>query len=269
MALAAATDHDLGGVDVSLFEDGERLVRIEDGPSDHAVVVVTPTTGGTLIEGLQIQDAVREAGASEITTVLPYLDYSRLQKTFRASEPISARAMARAISTEADRIVLVNPHESGIQAAFDAPVEVVDASPQLAAPLANLTDPVVAAASGDAPALAERLHEELDDGTLSTLAGSGEDRRLAAEIDLAGRPVVLVDDLIASGSTMAGAATAVADRGAERVIAACIHPILADHARLRLERAGVDRIVATDTVEQPVSRTSAAPAIAPAIAPPE
>jgi ribose-phosphate pyrophosphokinase len=83
-----------------------------------------------------------------------------------------------------------------------------------------------------------------------------------AEVPVEGRPVVVVDDIVATGSTTAAAVEALRVQGATRVVVACVHPLLAGDARVKLARAGADRVVGTDTIERPVSRVSAAPAVA-------
>ncbi|AWB26329.1 ribose-phosphate diphosphokinase [Halococcoides cellulosivorans] len=274
-ALADATAHDLGAVTVERFADGERMARIHDDPGAHAVVVAATTSDAAHVECLQLQDAVREAGADSVTTVLPYMGYARQDDAFRSGEPVSARAMARAIATGTDRVVLVNPHEKSVVEYFDVPVAVVDASDRLAAGLPDdLADPLVIAPDEGATALADGLQNAIDGGATDYFEKTRNRETGAVTVepsdaDVAGRDVVLVDDIVATGSTMSEAIAALADRGARRVFVTCVHPVLAGSARERLERAGTDRIVGTDTIDRSVSRVSAAPAVATAIDPPE
>jgi ribose-phosphate pyrophosphokinase len=79
---------------------------------------------------------------------------------------------------------------------------------------------------------------------------------------VSGRDVVLVDDIVATGSTMSEAVAVLNDREAARVFVTCVHPMLAANARTKLARAGVEAVHGTDTVERPVSAVSAAPAVA-------
>ena len=76
----------------------------------------------------------------------------------------------------------------------------------------------------------------------------------------AGRDVVLVDDIVATGATMSTAIEQLSRPA--RVFVACVHPMLADGARTKLAAAGADGVYGTDTVERPVSAVSAAPAVA-------
>ena len=84
-------------------------------------------------------------------------------------------------------------------------------------------------------------------------------------LDVTGRHVVLVDDMIATGGTMAESIKMLKDQGAVDVYLVCVHPVLARNAALRLFNAGVKDIIATDTLEKAESRLSVAPLIADAL----
>ncbi len=77
--------------------------------------------------------------------------------------------------------------------------------------------------------------------------------------------VVIVDDIISTGGTMANGVRIVKDQGAKRIVAACTHALLIGDAKNRLKKAGVDEIVGTDTIESEVSRVSVANIIAEAL----
>ncbi len=74
--------------------------------------------------------------------------------------------------------------------------------------------------------------------------------------------MVLVDDIIATGSTMSESVGVLDDRDAERVFVTCIHPMLASNALTKLNSAGVEAVYGTDTLERAVSEVSAAPVVA-------
>jgi ribose-phosphate pyrophosphokinase len=86
-----------------------------------------------------------------------------------------------------------------------------------------------------------------------------------SDTDVSGRDVVVVDDIIATGSTMSEAVSILDEREARSVYVTCVHPLLAGNARLKLARAGVETVYGTDTIERPESQVSAAPAIADAL----
>ena len=265
-ALAAETGRTLADVAFDRFADGERCPRVEAVESGAEVTVVASTVSdGAHIELLQLQDAVREAGADRVTTVLPYMGYARQDDSFEPGQPVSARAVARAISTGTDRVVTVNPHEPAVNEYFDVPATAVDAAGLLAAPLGELTEPLFLAPDPGGRPLAETVRDSYGRGGLDHCEKT---RHTDTKVDVepcdapvSGRDVVLVDDIVATGTTMS---EAVAHLGcdANRVYVACIHPVLAGGAYARLRRAGVETVYGTDTVEHPVSRVSVAPAIA-------
>jgi len=273
-ALAAELSAELGeplaAVTYDRFPDGETYAAVPDFDAERAVVVATTDSNDAWVELLQLQDAVREAGASEVVTVLPYMGYARQDEAFEAGGPVSARAMARAVSTGADRIVLVNPHEDAVADFFDAHVTVCDAAGRLAEPLPeDLTEPLFLSPDSGAIDLAESTCAAYGRGEtdyFEKVRHSGTEVEITpSDADAAGRDVVIVDDIVATGSTMSEAIAHLDDDGAERVFAACVHPLLARSARTKLERAGVERIVGTDTIERDVSAVSVAPLVAAAV----
>lgn len=267
-ALAAETGEGLAPVSFEEFPDGERKVTV-GGVADHATVVASTVSDGAHVEVLQLQDAVREAGAETVTTVLPYMGYARQDRAFEAGEPVSARAMARAISTGTDRVLTVNPHEDAVCAFFDVPAEAVDAAGLLAGPLSGLVDPLFLAPDDGAVELARTVRDAYGEGETDYFEKT---RRSGTEVEVepsdasvAGRDVVVADDIVATGSTMSESVAVLNDRDAARVFVACVHPVFAGNARLRLARAGVETVYGTDTIEHAVSEVSVAPAVADAL----
>ncbi|QSG04548.1 ribose-phosphate diphosphokinase [Halapricum desulfuricans] len=264
--LATVTGRSLATVEYDRFPDGELKVRVPDPPTERAIVVASTPTSDAHLELLQLQDALREAGVTEIVTVLPYMGYARQDKVFETGDPISARAMARAVSTGADRVLTVNPHEPAVTDFFDAPATAVDAAGRLAEPLSDLSDPVFVAPDDGAIEIAEAVRDAYGGGATDyfekTRHSSTEVEIEPRDADVAGRDVVLTDDIVATGSTMAEAVDALDARDAARVFVTCVHPMLARNAVLKLSSAGVEAIYGTDTLERAVSEVSVAPAIA-------
>ena len=269
-ALAAATDRPLAEVSYDRFPDGEQLAAVPGFDGDEAVVVCSTVDDAAHVQLLQLQDAVHEAGADRVTTVVPYMGYARQDDAFEPGQPVSARAVARAVSTGADRVVLVSPHEPAVADCFDVPVTTADAAPRLADPLPELADPLFLAPDAGAVGLAAAVRDAYGRGTTDhfekTRHGGRDVTVRPHDADAAGRDVVVVDDIVATGSTMSGAVAGLVDPASVRV--ACVHPVLVGNARTRLARAGVDAVVGTDTVERACSTVSAAPAVAEALAAP-
>ncbi|MXR50046.1 ribose-phosphate diphosphokinase [Halovenus sp. WSH3] len=266
--LAAETGRPLARVSYDRFPDGERKVQVA-AEGDRATIVASTVSDGDWVELLQLQDALTESGVETVTTVLPYMGYARQDKAFEEGDPVSARAMARAISTGSDRVLTVNPHEAAVCEFFDVPTETVDAAGRLAAPLSELSDPLFLSPDAGAISLAETVRDAYGAGAVDhfekTRHSGTEVEIEPSEAAVDGRDVVLVDDIIATGSTMSQSVAVLNERDAARVFVSCVHPLLVRNAQLKLARAGVEAIYGTDTIERGVSEVSAAPAIADAL----
>ena len=267
-ALAAELGEPLAVTEYDRFPDDEFLVSVPDFDAERAVVVCSTTTSDAHIEALQLQDAVREAGAREVITVMPYMGYGRQDEAFEPGQPVSARAVARALSTGTDRVLTVNPHEQAVCEFFEVPCTPIDAAGRLAEPLPELSDPVFVAPDAGATHLAETVRDAYGAGELDyfekTRHSSTDVELEPHEADVSDRDAVLVDDIIATGSTMAEAVSHLSDEST-RTFVTCVHPVFAGAGRARLARAGVEAVHATDTIERAESTVSAAPVVADAL----
>lgn len=256
--LAAETSHQLGRVRYEEFPDGEQLVRVPHSISGTAVIVASTVSDRAHIQLLQLQDAARAAGADEIVTIIPYLGYARQDAVDSGGEPISIRAIAQAISPGSDRVITVSPHEHSVLDFFDVPATAVNGATPLAAALPAFEDPVFLAPDEGALALARTLRDAYGHGNVDHFQKHREDGSTVDvqphETDVAGRPVITVDDIVATGSTMSQAIAHLDQPAAVHV--ACVHPLLVDDAYTRLLEAGATAIHGTDTVERPVSTVS-------------
>jgi ribose-phosphate pyrophosphokinase len=171
------------------------------------------------------------------------------------------------VSTGTDRVVLVNPHEEGVAEFFDVPVTVIDAAHRLAEPLpADLVDPLFLSPDAGAADLAASVRDAHGRGAVDhfekTRHSGSEVSVVPSDAAVSDRDVVVVDDIVATGSTMSESVAVLNDRGAARMLAACVHPMLAANAVTKLRGAGVRGVYATDTIERAASEVSVAPAVA-------
>jgi len=249
------------------FPDGELYLRIADEIKNENVTLIQSTpTNSDLVSLLQLIDACNEA--KEINVVIPYMGYARQDKRFKPGEPISARAVARCIN--ADRIFTINIHAKSVLEHFSGPAKNLDAAKLLGDYIAGLglENPILIAPDEGAEGLVKRVSSGLgfDYDHLQKTRLSGDTVTIKTKnLDVTGRHVVLVDDMIATGGTMTESIKMLKAQGAVDVYLACVHPVLARNATLRLFNAGVKNIIATDTLEKAESRLSVAPLIADAL----
>jgi len=250
----------------SRFPDGEEYLRVDE-PDDEMVVVGSFSDARSLVQLLLVLDACSE---SDVALVIPYMGYARQDRRFIPGEPVSARAVARTVSDRADRVFTVNIHTEEILHHFLAPAANLSMAEALGGYLADKDpdDPLILAPDAGAAAFAARVAAvggwDTDHLEKTRLSGS-EVRMEPRHLEADGREVVMVDDIIATGGTIATAAGMLRDQGASSIRALCVHAVLAAGAYSRLTAAGIGSIVATDTIERACSRITAADTIAGAL----
>jgi ribose-phosphate pyrophosphokinase len=269
--LADAVDAARVAIEMRRFPDGEAYVRVAaEAVQGHDVVVVHATrSDAELVQLLLMQDAAREAGAASVRSVIPYLGYARQDRAFHSGEAVSSRAVARAIGSGCDAVVTVDPHKQAILDWFGVPATAVSAVDALADALGTWGADVVLApekgARERASRAAKRIGCDVDHMEKTRLSATQVQMR-AKELDVRGRRVAILDDMIASGGTMREAAKQLLAQGAREVWAACTHGIFTDNAVARLHEAGVRRVLCADTLPATgVEVVSAAPAVATAL----
>lgn len=258
--LAAALGVPCRSLEVRQFPDGESLVRAPEAPPIALVYRSLDRPNQKLVELLLAVSALRENGSRRVVLVLPYLAYMRQDAAFRVGEAVSQRVVGALLSGCCDALLTVDPHlhrtasldliMPGIEACA------VSAAPVLAAALAGIDDPLVVAPDGEARQWVEAIAAPLG---LDVLLG--EKRRCGDRaVDLAipqaaraaGRSVVLVDDLVSSGTTLVAAARQLRAAGAAQIEALVTHCLARPRDVGRLRRAGIAALRATDTVANPL-----------------
>lgn len=239
------------------FPDGELYVRVQSEKKD-VLVVQSINSSDDLVFLMLILDSLE---GKEITVVIPYMGYARQDKKFKEGEAISIRAVAKLIEGYVDRVMSVNVH-SREAAKYFKKLEEIDAMPLIGEYYKNQDVVMISPDFGSY----ERV--KIAARTAGCEFDYMEKTRIDAEkveikpksIDIEGKKVVLVDDIISTGGTMIEAAKMLRD--AEKIEAACLHAVLAGFSLNKLYSAGISKIVATDTVEKSVSRISVSELIA-------
>ena len=179
---------------------------------------------------------------------------------------MSARALAKRLQIGVHAVYTVSVHELGVLEFFDVPARDVSGMPAIARCLKDKGIDSVLAPDENAQRFAREVGE-----TLGTNWDFLEKRRIDSytvevtpkSVDVKGRHVAIVDDVISTGTTIAIAAKMLREQGAKRVVAACVHGLFAANALQRLQAC--DEVIATDTLLSPATRVSVAPELAAAI----
>jgi ribose-phosphate pyrophosphokinase len=246
------------------FANGEIFVRFEEsvrGCDAFVVQAHAAPINDSIMEQLIMVDALKRASAKRITVVMPFWGYSRQDKKHRGREPISARLIADMFKVAgANRIMTVDLHTSQIQGFFDGPVDHLFALPVLADHVKNTyagRELAVVSPDSGRVRLAERWAETLGGTPLAFIHKTRNPREPNKAIanrvvgDIEGRLCVVIDDMIDTGGTVAGAVRALLDGGATDVVVAATHGVLSESASQRLSACGAREVIFTNTLPIP------------------
>ncbi len=250
------------------FEDGEHKSRPLASVRDRDIYVVhslysdaTQTVNDKLVRLLFFIGALKDAAASRVTAVVPYLAYARKDRKSKTRDPVTTRYVAQlfeALGT--DCVVTMDVHNlAAYQNAFRCRTEHLEAAPLFVkhlAPLLGSADVTVVSPDAGgikrAEACRTRLAAALGRPVAAAFAekyrssGVVSGEALIGEVD--GKVAIIIDDLISAGNTVARAAKACRERGAVRVIVAAAHGVFAPAADAVLGASELERIVVTDTI---------------------
>lgn len=253
----------LGDAIVSTFSEGEIRVKINEDVRGRDVFIVQPTcppTNNNLMELLIMMDAVKRASARRITAVIPYFGYARQDRKDQPRVPISAKLVANLLeSAGADRILTMDLHASQIQGFFDVPMDHLFAVNTVVDYFTKKKIKNLVIASPDvggikmARAYAKRMNAHLaivdkrriDDQHTETMSILGE---------VKGKNIVIVDDLVATASSICEAALALKKAGALKIFAAVTHPILSGPAIERIKKSPIEEFIISDSISLEASK---------------
>lgn len=270
--IAKELNTDLIPIETRKFPDGERYVRIKGELKDRAIVV--QSTGyphdENLIELFLILKTLKNMGIKNIKVVIPYFGYGRQEKCFKSGEAVSAAIISELLEfSGADEIFCINLHENNITRFFDIPAHDLSAMKPIAQHVNKITtNPVIIAPDNGALGFAKEIAEILNCGydyLEKTRISPEEVVTKPKNLDVKGKDAVIIDDIISTGGTIVNAAQILKEHGASKVIVSCVHPVLVEDALLKIFAAGVDDVVATDTLNSEVSVISVASMVAEAL----
>ncbi len=249
---------ELGKASIQDFADGEIKIKIEENVRGIDVFVVQPTLppAENLLELLLMIDALKRASAERITAVIPYYGYARQDRKDEPRVPISAKLIADLIVTAgALRVLTVDLHAEQIQGFFNIPVDHLYATPVLVdyfskSDLSNLS--VVAPDTGRANrarGFAKRLGDNIPIAVIDKRRPGPNEAEVVTVIgDVAGKDLLIFDDIIDTGNTLIAAAKALKSHGAKKIIACATHPVFSKNSVSKLEASSITEVTVTDTI---------------------
>jgi ribose-phosphate pyrophosphokinase len=256
-AIAKYLKTPLGNASLTRFPDGETFVKINEDIRGRHVFIVQPTCAPqneNLMELMLFIDAAHRASADRITAVVPYYGYARQDRKDEGRVPISGKLVANMLQVAgADRVLTVHLHAYQVQGFFDIPVDHMLPEPVFVKYFRQMKLKNLCVVSPDVGNVkTARRYAELLKGDLAIIDKerfSGTEVRAASLIgSVENKTVLMVDDMITSGGTIAKAAELLANSGARDIYVAATHPVFCCGAVDRLKDAPIRSIIVTDTI---------------------
>jgi len=247
----------LGDAMVGRFPDGEINIKINEDVRGRDIFIVQPTSppvNENLMELLVMVDAARRSSARRITAVIPYYGYARQDRKAEGRVPITAKLVANMLATAGvDRVLAIDLHATQVQGFFDIPMDHLFSFPVLAGYFKELNIPNLVVATPDVGGI--RMARAFSNALKAGLAvvdkrRHGPDATSVGFIigEVAGCNILLVDDLITTGSTLSTAATVLKEHGAKDIYAAVTHAVFCGPVVERISGCPISKIVVTDSI---------------------
>jgi len=265
--IAAALGLPVAEHEERLFEDGEQKARPLVNVRGRDAYVIQSLQGGPdlsvhdkLCRLLFFIGGLKDAAAARVTAVVPYLCYARKDRKTKSRDPVTNRYVAALFDgVGTDCVVTLDVHNLAAYQNAYRRTEHLEARPLFVrhfAPLLERDEVAVVSPDVGGAKRADALREALSAALGRRLAAAFVEKQRSSGVvsgeavagEVRGRVAIIVDDLIATGTTIVKAARACRDLGATRVFAAAAHGLFTGEADHVLADDAVDRIVVTNTV---------------------
>ena len=281
--VASALKVPLAKVSYRKFPDGELYTRIDSDLDGEDVVLIQtmfPDQNSSLIEFLLTADLIKDSGGKKLIGIIPYFAYARQDKKFQAGEALSIKTLSKLFkSVDINELMTVDVHFHRKPGNFDfygIPCKNLSAVKLLVDYVRKNISPKITVIGPDLGS--SELLEPLKEKTTLTkkkicpvckrpaekcICTAKEKRykiEIESNVDFKNQDVMILDDIISSGSTVMGAIKKVESSGAKKIIVAAVHGLFLGES-LQTIKGMSDYLVTTDTIENPVSDVSVAPLI--------
>ncbi len=257
-----------------IFPDGESKITFGRIPKKSIVVVVQstyPPVDTNLLQALSIISQAKKA-SSKIYAIIPYMGYARQDKQFLSGEVVTMLIVAKMLQVAgAKKAFVVDIHSKAALNHFKIPAENISAIPELAKYFKKmkLKNPLVVSpdigGSSRAKKFAGLLNTDFVALKKSRNRKTGKVQIKSSKVDVYGRDLLLVDDMISTGSSIIKATQFLKKQKCKRVFVACTHGLFVGDAESKIKKAGVAQIISTNTIPRSTSKVDISDVIAESI----
>jgi ribose-phosphate pyrophosphokinase len=261
-AMAGRIGADLGSATVRSFPDGELYVRIDCAVAGRVVWLVSTLhpAGEKLLPVYLLAQTARDLGAAAVYLAAPYLAYMRHDERFRDGEGVTARYVARLLSSAFDGLVTVDPHLHRLAALgeiYSMPTRAVGAAPRIADWVrANVARPALVGPDAESAQWVSAVASELGCPSVILTKTRRGDRDVTispvdAAIDWSAHTPVLIDDIVSTARTMIETVARLLAAGAPPPVCVGVHAVFSQRGHEDLLEAGPARVVTCNTIPHP------------------
>ncbi len=243
--------------ETKIFPDGESKITLQKIPKKSIILVVQstyPPVDSNLLQALSIISQVRKI-SSRTFAIIPYMGYARQDKQFLNGEVITMSVVAKMLqAVGAKKVIVVDIHSNTALNHFKIPTENVSAIPKLAKYFKklNLKNPLVVSPDMGGASRSKKFASLLK--TDFIVLKKRRDRKTGrvniqtTRVDVKGKDLILVDDIISTGGSIIKAAQFLKKQKCKRVFVACTHGLLVGDAEKKIRKAGVSQVISTNTI---------------------
>ena len=257
-----------------VFPDGESKITFGRIPKNSVILVVQstyPPVDTNLLQALSIISQARKV-SSKIYAIIPYMGYARQDRQFLSGEVVTMSIVARMLkSAGAKKIIVVDIHSKIALNHFKIPKENVSAIPELAKYFKKmkLKDALVVSPDMGGSLRAKRFASLINTDFIALKKSrnrkTGKVVIQSSKVDVRGKDLILVDDIISTGGSIVKAAQFLKRQKCKRVFVACTHGLFVGDAEKKIKNAGVSRIISTNTIPRNTSKVDISGVIADSI----
>jgi len=257
-----------------IFPDGESKITFSSIPKKSIILVVQstyPPVDTNLLHTLAIISQARKA-SSKIYAIIPYMGYARQDRQFLSGEVVTMSIVAKMLQAAgAKKVIVVDIHSKTALNHFKIPTVNISAIPELAKYFKKLKikKPLVVSpdtgGSSRAKKFASLLNTDFITLKKSRNRNTGKVQIQSSKVDVHGRDLIVIDDIISTGGSIIKATQFLKKQKCKRVFVACTHGLFVGDAERKIKKAGVAKIISTNTIPRSTSKVDMAGVIAKSI----
>ncbi len=250
---------------IAAFPDGELYLKFNTDLKGKKLVIIQsfqPHPDMSLFDIVFAAETAKDLGAKKVILVAPYLSYMRQDKRFNPGECISSRIMAKLLNQSIDKLITFDPHlhrYKSLKDIFTIPTIRLTTNPLIAEYIRkHYRNAVIIGPDWESYQWAESIAKEIKvEATVlrkTRFSSRHVQEKMVQPIPIQGKDVIIVDDIISTGHTIAEAAKQARKMGAKTITAIGVHGLFVEDGIKKLIQAGVHKVITTNCIEHPTNK---------------